>query len=74
MDPGSVVIFPGKVTVVVKVVVEAGSVTVVNIPAAVVVVTTPGKVVVIISTEVTPGKVMVVGGAVMVVPGTESAS
>ena len=64
---------PGTVIVVVKVVVEASKVTVVNCPATVVVVIIPGKVVVIISTEVVPGKVIVIG-AVTVVPGTESLS
>jgi hypothetical protein len=71
-DPGSVVTCPGKVTVVVMVLVEAGNVMVVNSPAAVVVVTIPGKIVMIVSTEVMPGKVTVIGGAVMVAPGTKS--
>jgi hypothetical protein len=57
--PGSVVTCPGRVIIVVKVVVTGGRVVVVILPEAVIVVTMPGKVVVTICTEVLPGRVVV---------------
>lgn len=67
MVPGIVVICPGSVIVVVRVVLTPGRVVVVTLPAAVTVVTTPGKVVVMVCTEVLPGRVVVLAGAVTVV-------
>lgn len=64
-----VTVTPGSVTVVVKLVVNPGSVVVTIEPSCVIVVGTPGSTLIITDVIVAGGKVMVEGGMTIVSPG-----